>query len=444
MMNLELLFEKGTAAGLTDMEAFAVQDETFSCKVFEQEVDTYAVAATQGLSFRGVYQGRMGYTYTEQLSDEAIDFLIDTVIGNALLLEKDENEELFEGSLYYEELPLYDEALEPVSAAEKIQFLKETEAQCRRLDPRVKSVNYCLFANGKNQVTLKNTKGLDLNQASNYAYCYLSVLVSENGENKTEGDYLVSTDFTRYQPQDLAKKVVEGALAQLGASMIPSGNYPILMKNKVAGSLLEAMSGSFSAESVHKDLSRLKGKLNEVIGAPIVSIMDDPHLPAGLGSASFDGEGVATYQKSIVEGGRLLTYLHSLTTARIFQVRPTGNGFRSGYKSAISISPSNMFIQPGKESPLALAAGIQEGIYLTDVQGLHAGLNSISGDFSLSASGFMIRDGKLAEPIHEFTVGGNFFDLLLDIEAIGSDLEFGASNVGSPTLRIKKMTVAGT
>lgn len=443
MINFKTLFEAGYASGLTDMEVYVVKNDHFSCKVFEQNVDSYSVSVTQGLSFRGVYEGKMGYTYTEKCDDDSIPFIISSVINNAIILEKDENEELYAGDDHYTTLNLYDPTFNTIAPLDKINFLKAIETECFALDSRVKSVNYCAFSNGTSEITLKNTKGLDLSERQNFAYTYVSVLVTENGENKTDGDFIISTDFKQYEPKSFAKKIVSRAVAQLGSKKVKSGTYPILLQNLVAGEILDAMSGIFSAESVLKDLSRLKDKVGTSIASSIVTIIDDPHLPQGMGSSSFDGEGVATYPKEVVTNGILNTYLHSLTTSKTFNVKPTGNASRSSFKSSVNISPTNMYIKPSKTSFETLVSLVQDGIYITEVQGLHAGLNGISGDFSLSASGFLIKDGKLDHPVHEITIAGNFFDLLNQIEGIGNDLDFGPSNIGSPSLFVKSLAVAG-
>ena len=443
MINFDLLFDEGKKAGLTDMEVYVVKNDQFSCKVFKQNVDAYSVSKTQGLSFRGIYDGKMGYTYTEKCEDSSIPFLISSVINNALLIEKEENETLYPGDEHYVSLKLYNDSFNEVCALGKINFLKEVEKECLALDPRVKSVDYCSFANGTTEVSLKNTKGLDLFERQNFAYSYVSVLVSENGENKNDGDFIIGTDFSRYTPTSFAKKIVNNALSQLGSTKVKSGSYPIVLKNLVAGDILQAMSNIFSAEAVLKDLSRLKDKIETTVASSLVTIIDDPHLEDGMGSSSFDGEGVATVKKEVITNGVLKTYLHSLTTARSFNVAPTGNASRASFKSSVNISPSNMYIKPQSLSFNEIIKQVNHGLYITDVQGLHAGLNAISGDFSLSANGFLIEDGQLTKPVHEMTIAGNFFDLLQSIVGIGNDLDFGASNVGSPTLWVKSLTVAG-
>ncbi len=443
MINFELLFEAGRQAGLSDMEVYVVKSDRFSCKVFEQNVDSYSISVTQGLSFRAVYNGKMGYTYTERCDNTSIPFIISSVIENASILEKDENEELYSGSDQYVSLNLFNPTLESIPALDKINFLKAVESECFALDSRVKSVDYCSFANETYNVILKNTKGLNLEERRNFAYTYVSVLVSENGQNKTDGDFIISPDFSLYQPKQLAQKIVSSALAQLGSIKIKSGTYPILLRNLVAGDILEAMVNIFSAEAVMKDLSLLKDKIGSLVASPLLTLTDDPHLVDGMGSSSFDGEGVATYPKEVISQGILNTYLHSLTTAKVFGVSPTGNASRASFKSSVSIAPTNMYIKPTQTSFDELVSTMKEGLYITDVQGLHAGLNSISGDFSLSASGFLIENGKITTPIHELTIAGNFFEVLQKIKGIGNDLDFGPSNIGSPSLWIDSLSVAG-
>ena len=443
MINFDLLFKAGYDAGLTDMEVYVVKNDNFSCKAFEQNVDAYSVSKTQGLSFRGVYEGKMGYTYTEKCDDSSIPFIINSVIENASVIEKEENEQLYAGDKDYVSLDLYRDSFNDVTALEKINFLKAVERECFALDSRVKSVDYCSFSNGSTEIMLKNTKGLDVSERQNFAYAYVSVLVSENGENKNDGDFIISTDFNDYEAKSFAKKIVDSALAQLGSTKVKSGTYPIVLKNLVASDILEAMSGIFSADAVLKDLSRLKDQLGKQVANSLVTLIDDPHLPNGLGSSAFDGEGVATYKKEIITNGILQTYLHSLTTAKVFQTTSTGNASRASFKSSVNISPSNMYIKPQDASLNDLLKTASNGIYITDVQGLHCGLNAISGDFSLSANGFLIEEGQLTRPVHEMTIAGNFFDLLRDIEQIGNDLAFGPSTIGSPTLLIHSLAVAG-
>jgi len=218
------------------------------------------------------------------------------------------------------------------------------------------------------------------------------------------------------------------------------------LRNNAAAEILEAFSSVFSAERVQKNLSLLKDKLHEKIASEIITLVDNPYMDKGYASSAFDSEGVPTKEKNIIEKGVLNTYLHNLKTALKDGVDSTGNASRSSYKSSIGISPTNMYIEPGEKKLDALINGVEEGLMITDVQGLHAGLNPISGDFSLSAQGFLIQKGEIKEPVNQITISGNFLEMLKNVEEVGKDLRFGLPSnayIGSPSLKIKNLDVAG-
>ena len=161
---------------------------------------------------------------------------------------------------------------------------------------------------------------------------------------------------------------------------------------------------------------------------------------------NFDGEGVATARRSVVENGVLRTLLYDLTTAKKAGVESTGNAHR-GYASPVVIAPYNFGIMAGESTEEELFAAVENGIYITECKGFHAGANAVTGDFSIESAGFMIRDGKRAEPIKSFTVAGNFFDLLKQIECLGNEVKWGVSGsltmFGAPDVLVRGMSVAG-
>ena len=192
----------------------------------------------------------------------------------------------------------------------------------------------------------------------------------------------------------------------------------------------------------------LSGKLDSKIASEVVTIVDDPLIPWEFGSAPFDSEGVASYKKIVVEDGVFKTFLHNTKTARKDSVAPTGNGFKTNFDSAVSIAGTNFFVKPADKSLEALMAELGNGLMITDFAGLHSGVNPVSGEFSLQAEGFAIKDGKKDRPVEQITVSGSFFDMLNSITAVGSDLKFGtpgpAGNIGSPSLLIRDLDIAGS
>ncbi|KMK76612.1 peptidase U62 [Alkalihalobacillus pseudalcaliphilus] len=442
----EQLFEQGNKHGFTEMELYYQSTNRFNTQLFNGEVDGYKVSSEGGVSFRGIYNGKMGYAYTEKIADSEIEFLIQEAADNALIIEDDNPEELFAGSDSYADISLYSQSLSEVSSDDKINLLKEAEKECYALSDLIHSINYCTLESRESETFIANTKGLEKREKRNFIYIILSAVVKSGDEFKSAMKYWVTDDFSTFSPKEMAKEVVDEALSFVGASSIKSGQYPIILRNTAASSLLQVFSSSFSADDVQKGKSLLAGKLNETIGHSLITIIDDPHDRNGVASQTFDGEGVATAKQTIVENGVLLTYLHNSKTAQKDGVKSTGHAYKPSYKGSISISPSNMYIQPGSESLQQLMESESETIVITDLQGLHSGANSITGDFSLAANGYLVRNGKIERPLDQITVAGNFFTLLNQVEAIGNDLDFsimGSGYLGSPSLKVGTLSVGG-
>ncbi|MBP8692420.1 MAG: TldD/PmbA family protein, partial [Sedimentibacter sp.] len=421
---IDKIFEKGRASGLEDMEVYYSAGTSLTLKVFQKELETYNLSEGEGLSLRGVYRGKMGYSYTEKADESSIDRLVKDVIENATIIDSDDEEVIFEGSKEYKKVDSFNPSLSEVREEEKIEFVKKLEEEAFNLDDRIVSVQSCVYGDGSGETIMSNTKGLYLRDKSNIAYTYISVVAKEGEDIKTGLAYRTGNDFNKFDAKEIAREAVEEALALLGASPVKSGDYKVIIRNSAAADLLEAFTGIFSAEAVQKNLSLLKGKLNEKIASHVFTLVDDPYMEGGLASRSFDGEGVACKYKKVIDKGVLKTYLHNLKTAKKDGVETTGNAGKDSYKSSIGISPSNFYVEKGERNLNDMIADTDKGILITELQGLHSGLNSISGDFSLAALGFLIEEGKISRPVDQITVAGNYFEMLKNIEEIGSDLKF--------------------
>ena len=224
---------------------------------------------------------------------------------------------------------------------------------------------------------------------------------------------------------------------------MPAGTYRIILRHDAAQSLLRTFCGIFSAENAQQGLSLLKGREGEKIAADCVTLMDDPLLEGGFDSAPFDGEGVASKTKAVVENGVLKTLLHNRKTAKKQGVASTGNALRPGLSAPITVAPTNFFFKPGDKTLAELEADMSDGLVITDLSGLHAGANMTSGDFSLLSKGYLLKGGKRVQPVEQITIAGNFYDVLKNIRAIGSDLIVPASGVGSSSVDVGTLTAAG-
>ncbi|MCK5758640.1 MAG: TldD/PmbA family protein [Clostridiales bacterium] len=438
------IFKTGSAAGMTEMEVYISEGEVFEVKVSKQEIDGYKLAATSGLGFRGFYNGKIGYSYTEKISDDSIEFLIKGAVENAEINDSEDNDVIFEGSEKYTSVDNVNPDLEKVTEKQKIDFTMALEKKALALDTRIKASQYCMMGSGAGTSVLSNTKGLDLTDSGNYAYAILMVLAAEGDVYSSGFDFLIDNDFSKFDADKMAKTAVDMALDFLDAKPVKSGDYKIILDGMVSADLLSSVSSIFSARAVQKNLSLLRGKLNEKVASECVTLVDDPFLKGGTGTASFDGEGVATKYKNVIENGILKTYLHNLKSSGHDNVESTGNASRGSYKSTIGISATNFYIKSGEKSVDELISEMENGIHIVELEGMHSGFNPISGDFSLPAKGYLIENGKKVHAINQITVSGNYYDALKNISNVASDLKFAmGGGTGSPSLVIEKLAVAG-
>ncbi|CEK29557.1 modulator of DNA gyrase [[Clostridium] sordellii] len=438
-----ILFEKALNEGFENCEVYYTDGENISITVYEGEVEKYNIDKSFGLSFRGMLNGKMGYSYTEILDDKAIDMLIKSAKEAAGCIESNDIQFIYEGDKNYSEVKTYSEKLENIDASKLIDIALELEKETKGYSDKVINLNACKISYSSSENGIYNTKGLELNNKGNLLISYVIPIVEENNEKQDGIGYMIVDSIGELDTKKIAKQGVEDALSKLGGKSTPSGNYKTIIYNEAMASLLETFSDVFSAEEAQRGLSLLKGKEGKVIASDIVSIIDDPLMDNGLASAPFDDEGVATFKKEIVSKGVLNTLLHNLKTANKANLKTTGNGFKSSYSSPVSVEPTNFYIEKGMKTLEELMNEVDEGVIITDFAGLHSGANSITGDFSLASKGFYIKDGRKIYPIDQITVAGNFFELLKNIKDIGNDLNFPISSIGSPSVVVEGLSIAG-
>ena len=438
-----ILFEKALNEGFENCEVYYTDGENISITVYEGEVEKYNIDKSFGLSFRGMLNGKMGYSYTEILDDKVIDMLIKSAKEAASCIESNDIQFIYEGDKNYSEVKTYSEKLENIDASKLIDIALELEKETKGYSDKVINLNACKISYSSSKNGIYNTKGLELNNRGNLLISYVIPIVEENNEKQDGIGYMIVDSIDELDTKKIAKQGVEDALSKLGGKSIPSGNYKTIIYNEAMASLLETFSDVFSAEEAQRGLSLLKGKEGKVIASDIVSIIDDPLMDNGLASAPFDDEGVATFKKEIVSKGVLNTLLHNLKTANKANLKTTGNGFKSSYSSPVSVEPTNFYIEKGMKTLEELMNELDEGVIITDFAGLHSGANSITGDFSLASKGFYIKDGRKIYPIDQITVAGNFFELLKNIKDIGNDLNFPISSIGSPSVVVEGLSIAG-
>lgn len=437
------LFKEAEKSGFEEYEIYYSDGESLSINIYNGDVEKYKLNSSFGLSFRGKINGKMGYSYTEILDDDAVSTLINNAKEAAEFIENEDEQFVYEGDSEYSEVNNFKAGIDNIKPDKFIELALKMEEQCKNQCDKVVNFQGCSIGYGKGTYGIINSKGLNLKNKRNNLTAYVIPIIEDNNEKYDGMGYVLAKSLEDIDPEKIAKQALDEALSRIGGRSIKSGKYKVIINNEAMVSLLGTFSSVFNSEQAQKGLSLLNGKEGEIIASDIVTIVDDPLLENGLATCPFDDEGVATYTKDIVKDGKLITMLYNLKTAKKAGKKSTGNGFKSSYASTVGVDETNFYIKPSENSFEELCTYVKEGVIITEFAGLHSGANSITGDFSLAAKGFMIENGKKTFPVEQITVAGNFFNLLKEIEVIGNDLKFPMSSIGSPSIVIKELSIAG-
>ncbi len=440
---LEQTLACGKRLGFSECEVYYRGSRAFEVTILEGEVSSYENSRTCGVAFRGNWNGRTGYAYTECLTEEAIAYLVETAKENAALLPPEDCETLYAGEESYPVVAGVDAALEALQAEEKIDAALRMEQAALAGAAEVASLDYCALGTALFSVAIRNTNGLNVTFERNFATACVSAIAKRGRETKTDSCFWKAQDWSRFRPEEIGRMAARRAVAHLGAASVPSGQYAVVFDARATVALLGAFVGVFFAENVQKGFSLLQGKVGEKIAADAVTVRDDALLFGGYATCPFDSEGVSGKNKAVIENGVLRTLLYNRKTAQKDGTVSTGNGFKQGLVGSVQTAPTNFYLAAGEASQTALLQELGDGLLITSLMGLHAGANVVSGDFSLSAEGFLVADGAVKAPVEQITVAGNFYRLLSAIETVAGDLYFAAGGIGAPSVLVRGIAVSG-
>ena len=434
-MNYKKFFDKAKDYDLDSLELHIHKTTKLSFSLFKNEIDSYSIADSYQIAAKGIYKGTMGYANSEKLDKTTPDFICSKIRENAMVITSDDKRFIYEGSPKYKKGNVYSKKLAEAETNSKIALAKELDRKVKELDPRITEVE-TQYEEVVEELTLLNSYGLKLSQKSNYAYIFSSAVANdEAGDTKNGYAIKLFNDLDEINVDELAREVVRKTISQFGSAPCKSGKYKCIFDSKTFSSFLSFFLDNLSSEEVQKGTSLLKDKLNQQVTSTKLTITEEP-LKKNVFFRYFDDEGVATYNKTLIKKGILQTYTYNLKTAAKDNVASTGNGYRG-------ISLNNVCVKGGKITEAQLIEKVGNGVYINNVQGLHSGMNPQSGNFSLQAQGFMIRDGKLAEPLSLITVAGNLFDIFMNIKELASNNELQTNSYDVPSVFIKAIQVSG-
>ena len=435
-MNTKKWIELGLSKGLSDVEISVSESSSLKLVSYEGKIEQNTISDVSTVSIRGVYNGNMGKVRFEFISDEQVDKMLDKVIENAKVITVKEPAIIYEGSPSYPEVNALDFDFSTVDMAKKVEDLITLETTIRH-NEKVSNVQTAVYQENSSGAILTNSKGLHLTRKNRFAYAYGIGVFKEGEDITTAYEFDIFKTYDDFDPKKLADITIEKGLKRLGAVSLPTKFYPVVFSNETFSELLSVFSGLYSAESAYRHLTPYENKVGEKIAQANFNLIDDPLHEQAYFQVPFDDEGVACKKKYIIKDGVFQGFINDLKMASIFNQEPTGNSFSGG------IQTTNLYLEPGDKSFDALIEGIDDGVYITDLVGLHAGVKAISGEFSLQASGFKIEQGQVAFPVNMIVVSGNFFDVMQSIEGFGNDLKFDVSGFGSPSVHVKSLSISG-
>lgn len=433
--------ETALARGADSVEVSILRDTEFSVSVRNGKIENLVESGSRRIGIDIFVDGRKAVIASTDISEESIDQLLAEGVELAGVMDRDEyaglpdKDELGAGG---SDLEMFDDALSSVTAADKIDMAMKLEQATTAMDARIISDGASCST-----VTLTSVLANSLGFCESFDRTSSSISVScaaedrpASGENKGKKQsswwYSTSISFAGLDPvEKVAGMAVERTLRKLGAIKPKTCEVPVVFDDVTARQLLSYVASAAGGSSIYRKSSFLVDRLGEKIGSPLVTVNDDPLMKGRPGSRPFDGEGVRSRPKTVINAGTLENYLLSSYQARKLGLKTTGNAG----------GPSNLYMEAGEHSPDEIISGVDNGLYLTSMSG--PGANWSTGDFSQGAQGIWIRGGKLAEPVSEFTITGTFAQLLSGIVMVGSDLEWRGS-INCPTLRIDSITVSGT
>ena len=435
------------ASGGEAVEAYAAESRRTSVRARGGAVESLTFAESRGAGVRVIVDGRLGYAYAADPSPADMRDLVAGARENAAFAEPDEHHALpAGGDGRAEPIPaLFREAAAAMPADRKVAVALDLERQAVSVDPRVRKVEGVGFGDSVSRVALASTSGLADEYQRTDAWCSVSSLAVGGDETQTGFGFRLGHELDDLELEACAAEAADRAARLLGAAKPPTARVAVVLDPYVAVSFLGVLAGALSAESVQKGRSLFAPLVSQAVGSDLVWLVDDGRLLEGPGAAPFDDEGVPTGRTVLIDGGVLEGFLHNTYTARRQGngAASTGNAGRGGYRTPPGVAPTNLYLEaPDGVPPDEILRRAEGGVYVQEVSGVHSGASSITGEFSVGATGLRIAGGAVEEPLREMTIASTLPEMLRAVTAVGNDRRF-FGGAGSPTVLVGEMTVAG-
>lgn len=426
------------------VEAYVSRGSSVNVKAYDGEVESFTSATSAGAGIRVIADGRVGFAHAGSLDEDVLAETLAEARDNRSFAEPDEWAGLSEpdgGTPIVHDT--WDDAVLTTPTADKVQMAIDLEARVRGMDERITGVRTASYGDSSGQMALATSTGVRASDRGTGAYLSVSAMAKDGDDTQISGGYDVNFGPGPLSIDKAADDAVTRVLKLLGATQPKSQKVTIVLEPRMAATIVGILVGMLNGERVLKGRTPFADRIGEQISSPLLTVRDDPTDARSFGATSVDSEGQTVASRTLVGGGVLGTFLHNTYTGRRSGDGTTANAVR-GYSSTPSVGAHAVIIDPGEGDLDSIIRGVDNGVLVSSMSGLHSGVNAISGDFSVGVNGLMIRNGEVAEPIREATIASTIQKMLTDIVAVGADTEWQPGGSGPVSLAIADVAMSGT
>ncbi|HNJ98650.1 MAG TPA: TldD/PmbA family protein [Ilumatobacteraceae bacterium] len=425
------------------VEAFVSRDWETDVRVYEGEVEHFVSAQSEGIGIRVIRDGRTGFAYAGTLDPSAIAEVLAEARDNVEFGTRDEWAGLAEpDGVAVVDQALWNEALASFATDRKIDLAKELEKATLASDSRLR-VDEANYADAAMEMAVATTTGIRRHGRENGCYLSVGAFADDGDETQTGFGFTVGRSPADFDIAKASRDAADRATRLLGATKPASKRVTVVLDPFVTAAFLGVISSTLNGEAVAKGRSLFKDRLGDSVANPLITLVDDPTNPLAYTATDLDGEGLAARRNVLIEGGVLRQFVHNSYSARRVGAVSTGNAVRGGFKGTPGVGCLALQLQPGTRDQAALIADVADGVLIQEAQGLHSGVNPISGDFSVGAAGLTITNGTLGAPIREFTIASTLQKMLHDVVEVGGDVDWLPMRAAGVSLVIRDVTMSG-
>jgi PmbA protein len=446
----EYAVEQARKAGADEAEAFLSDSENVEIFVSNRAVESLNASSEAGIGVRILKDQKMIFGSSNELLKNSVKDLVSDLMRKVPFHTPDEFNTIsgrengfLEGDWSkYADLVSYDPRILEVPVQEKIKRAIALETGGLDLSPKVTGSMWAAYSDQASIVYLANSNGLSGWYPASGCSGAVEFSAAEGDDRQSGSKVRATARYDDLDPAGVGRAAAEDAVRMLGARPIASGELPMVVTPDVGVSLLGYIVGMLSADDVQKGKSLFAGKVREAVASKAVTMIDDGRLKGGVATQPVDDEGVPRQTTPLIVDGVLQSYLYDCYNAKKGKTKSTGNRVRGSYQGIGGIGSTNLYLKAGNTKAEDILKGIKEGLYLTVAFGLHAGINSVSGDFSIPIAGFKIENGQATFPVRGVNIAGNLFEFLKSVDQVGDDLTW-IQATGCPTFSVASIKIGG-